>query len=103
MSFIHCHKCGWQQDDFWDKSYNPVRYFFTQMVPTWIAPRRTKHDSRHLPFIQHSWWILATEFWHMVNPVRYWQQKWWTYKAWQRSVKRKGNHCPQCSNSLCID
>ena len=24
--FLHCHKCGWEQDDFWSKDgYNPFR------------------------------------------------------------------------------
>ncbi len=28
MAFVHCHECGWQQDDFWSKpgdGYNPLR------------------------------------------------------------------------------
>jgi len=25
MSYLHCHNCGWSQDDFWSKSYNPIR------------------------------------------------------------------------------
>ena len=25
MSYLHCHSCDWQQDDFWNKSYNPLR------------------------------------------------------------------------------
>ena len=25
MAYLHCHKCGWQQDDFWDEQYNPLR------------------------------------------------------------------------------
>ena len=25
MSFVHCHDCFWQQDDFWDDSYSPFR------------------------------------------------------------------------------
>ena len=26
MAFVHCHECGWQQDDFWSEAYNPIRY-----------------------------------------------------------------------------
>lgn len=26
MAYLHCHSCGWQQDDFWNKTYNPIRY-----------------------------------------------------------------------------
>lgn len=25
MAFLHCYGCGWQQDDFWDERYNPLR------------------------------------------------------------------------------
>lgn len=26
MSYLHCHKCSWSQDDYWDnKTYNPLR------------------------------------------------------------------------------
>lgn len=26
MAFLHCHQCGWSQDDFWDpEEYNPFR------------------------------------------------------------------------------
>ena len=23
--YLHCHKCGWEQDDFWSESYNPIK------------------------------------------------------------------------------
>jgi hypothetical protein len=22
--YLHCHDCGWSQDDFWNESYNPI-------------------------------------------------------------------------------
>jgi len=22
---LHCHNCGWSQDDFWSQDYNPIR------------------------------------------------------------------------------
>lgn len=25
-SYIHCHECGWSQDDYWNESYNPIRF-----------------------------------------------------------------------------
>lgn len=25
MAYIHCHNCGWQQDDFYGEHYNPAR------------------------------------------------------------------------------
>ncbi len=26
MAYLHCHNCHWQQDDFWDEKYNPIRF-----------------------------------------------------------------------------
>lgn len=23
--FLHCHDCGWEQDDYWSKDYNPLK------------------------------------------------------------------------------
>lgn len=25
MAYAHCHNCGWEQDDFWSKDYNPLK------------------------------------------------------------------------------
>lgn len=24
MAYLHCHNCGWSQDDFWSEDYNPL-------------------------------------------------------------------------------
>jgi hypothetical protein len=24
MAYLHCHKCGWSQDDFWSETYSPL-------------------------------------------------------------------------------
>ena len=26
MSYLHCHNCKWEQDDFWDEEYNPITF-----------------------------------------------------------------------------
>lgn len=26
MAFVHCHECGWSQDDFWSEHYNPITF-----------------------------------------------------------------------------
>ena len=26
MSYLHCHRCHWSQDDFWDDFYNPITF-----------------------------------------------------------------------------
>ena len=25
MAYLHCHNCGWSQDDFWHEGWNPVK------------------------------------------------------------------------------
>lgn len=25
MAYLHCHACGWEQDDFWSEGYNPIK------------------------------------------------------------------------------
>lgn len=29
MAYLHCHDCGWGQDDFWNEDYNPIRSLFS--------------------------------------------------------------------------
>jgi hypothetical protein len=29
MAFLHCHSCGWEQDDFYSVDYNPAKYLTT--------------------------------------------------------------------------
>ena len=26
MAYLHCHNCGWSQDDFWTENYNPITF-----------------------------------------------------------------------------
>lgn len=29
MSYLHCHSCGWGQDDFWtENGYNPITWLY---------------------------------------------------------------------------
>ena len=43
MAYLHCHTkdCGWSQDDFWDKSYNPFTRTWNDIKwlwkPKWIG------------------------------------------------------------------
>jgi hypothetical protein len=45
MAYVHCHKCNWQQDDFWHRGYNPVKYFFTVELPMYIWPHFMQRDA----------------------------------------------------------
>ena len=36
MAYLHCHNCGWSQDDFWEKDgYNPFR----QDIMDWLKEK----------------------------------------------------------------
>ncbi len=32
--YLHCHSCGWEQDDFWDDNYHPWKdiYFWKYLI-----------------------------------------------------------------------
>jgi hypothetical protein len=52
MSFVHCHSCHWEQDDFWSwKGYNPLRFFFKNELKWYIWPRYVGMDA---PFVTHT-------------------------------------------------
>lgn len=97
--FIHCHRCNWSQDDFWDKSYNPWRFFWRQMFPAWFS----RFPNPHCQGVRYRARLIAHDLWHLVNPSRYWRQRWWTYKAWQKALRNKRGGCPKCGNNLCLD
>jgi hypothetical protein len=100
MSFVHCHACEWTQDDFWSwKGYNPIRFFFTQEVPTWIRPQMVNlHCYGGRVF---SWYVLGHQFVKWCRRLCY--QKWWTYNTWRNAVKKGKGGCPMCGSHLCID
>ena len=105
MAYVYCKKCGWQQDDFWNKTYNPLRFFVTNVIPTYIMPHFYKSDfSGHIRWY-FSWITLFKELWRVINPMRYIRQRWWTYNSWKKAVKRNGGKWPpcECGGSLCID
>lgn len=56
MSFVHCHACNWQQDDFWSLGgYNPLRYFVKNAIPTWSKPEMVRMDSSFMPKSPLAW------------------------------------------------
>jgi hypothetical protein len=61
MSYVHCHACGWSQDDFWNRSYNPAKYFFIQDIPTWIKPEMVKLDPCCMPKSPIPWMLGLAE------------------------------------------
>lgn len=44
MAYLHCHACGWEQDDFWTWRYNPLTKLWDDVK--WLArPRIMEMDS----------------------------------------------------------
>jgi hypothetical protein len=117
MSYLHCHKCRWSQDDWWHWKprrrgswwilpYNPVSFFLSLLFTHWkwslLRPHRIEHDrwvmkdygwSRRDP---HSWWLILWNFKMMIQTFRC--QKWWSYKAWDSDRKLHRAFCPKCGS-----
>ena len=114
MAYLHCHNCGWEQDDFWnwkikwDKllkwhsrpfGYNPLSLILEDFV-TYRKPRRIKFDKYaaiDMGFKSnniHSWSMLR------YNSKRHFRrlftQKWWTYESWVKDQNAGMAECPGC-------
>jgi len=103
MSFVHCHKCHWEQDDFYSpKGYNPAHYLENWMKDLCLNPDE--------PFTGDSQWIrehgaityrelIAREFECYARKIR--TMKWITYEDFKNEPNKV---CPSCgSNDLDID
>ena len=132
MAYVHCHNCPWSQDDFWNKKYNPVRYFLKTDIPTWIVPCHIQADpelvrpnffTRSLGLTRvweepwgdpdtlvefqsvFTWLILARNFWRRITSL--FTQVWWTKTSWAKAIQENGNKwpvCPSCgADALDID
>ena len=69
MSFLYCDRCGWTQDDFWSRRYNPI----------------------------FSWWQGNVSWrlcWKRLSTMH-----WWTRKSWRKAVARGEDVCPKCKQS----
>lgn len=102
MSYVHCHTCNWEQDDFWGRRYNPIRFFLKSELPNYIMPRMIDFDPKPYSYGRvFSWYVL----WRLVVKWcrRVATQKWWTYNSWQKARKAGKGGCPKCGSGLCID
>jgi hypothetical protein len=103
MSYIHCHSCGWNQDDFWSWRYNPLQCFWRFSLKEHARPRYVRAVFVVGPAERrvHSWAMILRDitryFW------RAWQMRWWTRRAWVSAVKAGRGGCPKCDHRLCED
>ena len=96
MAFAHCHKCGWEQDDFWSEGYNPFKSL-QDWVPHLLEfdkletrfPSDNKRDNR-------TWReVLAQQCEDAARSIRMMH-----YMTFEDAV---GSPCPRCGNKVCID
>ena len=114
MSYLHCHKCGWSQDDFWDWyinwkhifrwkyrpfGYNPLSLMLEYIALYW-KPRYIGMDSYWCREnglsgnTVHSWWLLKYEFKHLFRRIK--RMKYWSYKSYSKAVSNGTAKCPKC-------
>ena len=96
MSYLHCHKCGWSQDDFWTKGYNPIRFLlnweeellnekFNEQFPG-------EKDTRGLTYQD----VIAKELERHANTIR--KMKWRTQDEFFKDHKAGIAKCPMCGS-----
>lgn len=117
MAYLHCHKCGWSQDDFWywdvhwkkifkwksrPFGYNPISLVLEDIAHNW-KPRYIEFDSlfakenKWKSNIVHSWFLM---FWLIKGHIkRIRKQKWWTYNSWKKARASHKDVCPKCGGN----
>lgn len=123
MSYLHCHKCKWSQDDFWNFeikwknifkwTYRPFGYNPLSLMLETIAINIKPHF-----IIFDKWWAKENGFklkkifsWHLLlfeikNIIKsIFNQKYRTYKAYKKAEIKGNLICPNCktSNNLDVD
>lgn len=98
--YLHCHKCGWSQDDFWNKSYNAIK-----VLLDW--EEELLSEKFHQIFPGDSNWIekngsityqevIARELEKHAKRIR--NMKWQTYEDFQKDFHNKKAKCPKCGS-----
>lgn len=113
MAYLHCHTkgCGWSQDDFYTKGYNPLTKIWSD-IKWHIKPRTIKFDDY---FVKDDALRLqkytGVKLWFKGNKCFSWnllvleivkdikvalKMKWWTYKSWKKDYDKGIAKCPKC-------
>ena len=95
MSYLHCHSCRWEQDDFWDiNGYTPLREDYIQWLRECLFKdfvQTTDYETEMnitLPGKEH----VARELEKVARIVR--RHKWTTFDNWKRD--KNTAVCPKC-------
>ena len=100
MAYLHCHSCRWQQDDFWDKSYNPLRSLvnWEEMLLADDSLDATFTDDasfieEHGKLTRRE--VIAREIEAAARTVR--------QMVWRDRAEHDRQPCPKCGAALDID
>ncbi|MFW6001851.1 MAG: hypothetical protein ACOCQD_00765 [archaeon] len=94
MAYLHCHTCDWEQDDFWDKRYNPITKLWRDFKE-FGRPRFINIDLEGKGCKDvFSWRILWWEIKKEIKVV--YGMKWWTYESFKKD--RENAVCPKCGD-----
>jgi len=97
MAFLHCHDCGWSQDDFWDEGYNPIRSLLNWEKDLLDPKRRDEQFTDDAGFLREHGPIttrelIARELERKAKVIR--AMSVCTYEEWQKV--RHEWACPEC-------
>lgn len=93
MAYLHCHSCGWSQDDFWTKGYNPLRFMFETWEEILLEKFNEKfptEDDRYMTYGE----IIAQEMENTAKKIK--NMKWHTFEEWKKV--QYSAVCPICGH-----
>lgn len=109
MAYLHCHNCGWSQDDFWDeKGYNPIstlkddtKYLFIDKVyfDSSIKDSLKKYGNIELKEDENGYYITGKEY--VIHEMercitRIKNMMWVTDTEFKKDYNADIAKCPKC-------
>jgi hypothetical protein len=101
MGYLHCHKCGWSQDDFWDKRYNAIRFLL--YWEDYLLNEKFHQefigelDTKGLTYQE----VIARELENHAKTIR--NMRWQTYDDFKKDYDAGIAKCPECGSSKDFD
>ena len=98
--YLHCHNCDWSQDDFWDKSYNPIRYLLNweeNLLEKFGVDFPGELDTKGMTYDE----VIAIELERAAITIR--SMMWHTYESWKHDKELGIAKCPGCGSSEHFD
>jgi hypothetical protein len=97
VAYVHCHSCGWSQDDFYSvDGYNPA-WFLLFWMKELCSENIDQSFSNDSEFLRENGDIttrevIAREFEEYAQRIR--NMRWVTYEQWKKDPDR--TICPEC-------